>query len=187
VSAPSLKASAFLSEIQAIRSLCTPERFTEVVRALPADTAALVERPPLPVEWMEARHARELIRAAYRVAFDSDDSFVLEVARRATRADMATLYRGFVLTPTADHLIERASTLYSTYIKGGTVSVKRVDEHVLEVTQEGVPAADPVMWMYRRGVIWAMLEAVQLKIVRLEPVRGGGKESYCVFRVEWAD
>jgi hypothetical protein len=67
------------------------------------------------------------------------------------------------------------------------VSVTRVDDHVLEVTQADVPAADAVMWMYRRGVIWAMLEAAQLKVVRLEAVRGGGRDSYCVFRVEWAD
>jgi hypothetical protein len=184
--APTAKATGFISAVSAIRSLCTPSDFAAVVRALPPDTAALVERPPLPLEWMPTRHFTELVVAAHRIAFAGDDDKVIQAASRAMRNDLKTIYRVFIRFMSPGYVIERGAKLFDTYNRdNGALTVARTSESSAEITYRGILNANPTVWLYHRGAIHGVLEAMGYKSFSVTVQSGGGDTSSCVLVAEW--
>ena len=183
---PISKASGFISMRNAIQSLISPEQYKALMRALPADTAALVERPPLPVEWLPVRFGKELLETAHKVAFDGNDQLVFETARRALVSDLKTIYRIFIRFLSPQYVIERGAKLYDTYTRhNGSLTVREIGPKSAELTYRNVVDSTPLVWVYQCGAAYGVLEATGLKDIRVEIKSGGGTSPTCVIHAHW--
>ncbi len=183
---PEAKAAGFISTLKAVQALLSPPTFARVVRALPPATAALVEHPPLPLEWIPVERYGDLIAVALREGFGGDEERIVDVGRRAIGGDLKTIYRMFIKLLSAQYVIERATKLWLTYNRNnGIASVRETGKQTCEITYDDVRGIYPGHWSYQRGVIHSIVDATGYKRVAVRVLRGGRMEHSAVMQVTW--
>ena len=137
-----------------------PEAFAAFEARLPPQTAQLVKKPPLPVEWLPCERYGELVSTALRYAFAGDEESVIDMGRRALFHDLKTLYRLFVRLRSPAWAIERGSKLWLTYNhNNGLLHTKQIGDRQCMVIYEKVCAVYPGFWAYQRGCLLAVVKA----------------------------
>src|SRR5262245_26212488 len=134
------KAQGFNSTVVALRELCSPEQFGQIVSALSPETRALVERPALPLEWLPDRHFTELIATAERLILRGDEAAFEKLGAESLKRDISTVYRVFIRIASPQYVISRAAQIWSTYARnGGTLTATPIGDRSVDVRYEGVP------------------------------------------------
>jgi len=185
---PETKGSGFLAIVNTLRAMLPEETFERMVRALPADTAELVRKPPLPVAWVVSRHFFDVVNAAARIGFGGEEERLLEVGRRAMQADLKTVYRMFIKLFSPGFVIERGTRLWQTYSRNsGTLRAAAVGDKACDVFYEDLPKQymTNAYWAYQRGCLKGVIEATGMKSVQVEVREGGGRENRAVVRISW--
>jgi hypothetical protein len=186
---PETKGSGFLAIVNTLRVMLPEEAFERVVRALPADTAELVRKPPLPVAWVHSRHFFDVVGAAARVAFGGDEERLLEVGRRAMQGDLKTVYKMFIKLFSPGFVIERGTRLWQTYSRNsGHLRAAAVGDKACDVFYEDLPQKymTTAYWAYQRGCLKGVIEATGMKNVQVDVLEGGGRENRAVVRIRWS-
>jgi hypothetical protein len=185
---PQSKANNFNTCVATLRRLVGDERFAQVVAALPPETQALVHKPPLTTTWVPTRNFAAVIETAGRELFASDETKIVDWARRAVASDLRTVYRFFIRFLSPSFVIERAARVWSTYTHdNGTMRAAVVGERTCEVYYQGLAAevVSPLYWAWQRGSILAAADASGVTEARAETKTGGGHERDCVLRITW--
>ncbi len=185
---PEAKGSGFNAPVETLRKMATPEAWARFVAALPPDTQALVQRPPLAVEWVPFRHFMDVLRAGETTLFGGDPERFAEVGRQAIGLSLKTLYRALIRLASPQFIIERSARMYETYVRNnGTVRAEPVGDKMCEVHYSGLDrdCVSPASWAFQRGSLQGVSETINVKSVKVERVKGGGRSPDCVFRVSW--
>jgi hypothetical protein len=188
VGEPQTKANNFNTCVGTLRRLVGDDAFARVVAALPSETRAVVQKPPLATTWVPTRHFAAVIETAGRELFGGDEERVVDWSRQAVRSDLRTVYKMFIRFLSPAFIVERAARLWTTYtLDNGTMRAAVVGERMCEVYYEGLGAdvVSPLYWAWQRGTIHAAADATGVKDVRTEAVRGGGRTRDLVLRVSW--
>jgi hypothetical protein len=188
VGEPESKGSGFASAVAILRKSVQPELFERVVAALPAETAELVRRPPLPVAWIAVRHFPQLLVAVHAHAFGDDERKYEEWGRQALLADLRTIYKVFIRFLSPQFVIERGTKLWETYARNqGSVRSMAEGETSAVVTYESLPAelVSPLFWAYQRGALLGIMEATGMKQMAVETLEGAATATHARFRISW--
>lgn len=110
-----VKAVGFNSAVRGIRTVAGDESFAQLVKMLPAETVALIERPPLPVSWISPIHFEHLSTHANKLCFEGREEPMLQAAKRAMKDDLSTLYKVFIRLLSPQYVIERGTKIWDTY------------------------------------------------------------------------
>lgn len=183
---PEAKASGFNSTVRSLRAMLPPSAFERVVRSLPAATTELVQRPPLPLEWIPVQRYADLIEAALREGFGGDEERIVDVGRRMIVGDLKTIYRMFIKLLSPQYVIQRSARLWLTYNRNnGFVRVKQTGPQSCEVHYESVRGIYAGHWAYQRGVILGVIEATGYRHVAVKVLKGGRSEHDMVLHTSW--
>jgi hypothetical protein len=183
---PEYKALGFNSCVRALKAVAPPERLPPVWAALPPDTRALVETPPLPIEWLSYRHSFALFRTAHDVAFDRDVRRTAEIARRAVRDDMNVVHKLLVRLASPEQVITRAARLWGNYWRNnGEVRIERREPKHIWVHYSGQQHATPLFWAMQCACVKALADATGVAGVRAAVDDGRACETSCVIAVSW--
>jgi hypothetical protein len=183
---PESKASGLLSWTKVVRASVDGASWSRFVAALPAESRALFERPPLAVTWLPVRLTLPIWQIAAEVLFHGDLEKMTEIGRRQIREDLSTIYRVFIRILSPRYVAERAASLYGTYFRNnGTMAVLDETDHSLDVQVDGVPQPTPAFYASLRGSIIGTIEMTGVHDVRVALVEGGGTTSRARFRATW--
>ncbi len=132
---------------------------TERVRKeVPADTAALIQRPPLSISWVDARHMDQLLGALERVAgTEVVVTYGLEATRRSFGPVLSPMLRGMVgmFGATPASIFGHLDRIASLMIRGATYSYQatRRDRGRAHGPQRGPPGRGLVSQLDRRALL----------------------------------
>jgi hypothetical protein len=186
VAEPELRAVGFNAWVRELRQIAAPDRFADLVTALPAPTAALVDRPPAPDEWLSYSHPFALVHLAHERLFHGDERITSNVSRRIVGQDLRGLYRVFVRLTSPEFVIDRAARLWPTYWRNnGTVRVEPVNGEHVRVRFEGLSHATPLFWTLQCGLVRGVTEATRIASVSVRILDGRDSPSDCTFDVTW--
>jgi hypothetical protein len=166
VEEPEQKALAFNSVVREVRALADPRHFAALLQQLPAGTRALVEQPPLPIEWLPYTHSWSLVRKAHEVCFDGDEQRTAEIGRRAVVNDLKLVHKMFIRLASPEF-------------------VERVAAGCVRVHYQGLRHATPLFWQVQAGTLRGLAEATGLAAVHIAIVDGKHSPSRCVVAVNW--
>jgi hypothetical protein len=174
---PSSKAAGFATVVSILRELADAPAFTRFTAALPVETAALIEVPPIAIEWLPIDHFYALVDTAERVLFAGDTSRVVDLGRRSIAHDLGTIYRAFIRLATPELTLTRTAKMWSAYNRDhGSLTVVMRGTDVADVTYDGIPSRAPgAFWNYQLGALRAVVEATGLHNVStrmLAPAKG---------------
>ena len=186
-SRPLAKAAGFNSVVAVLRDgLLSADAFAAVVRKLPPETAAAIERPPLSVQWIPCARYGDLVSATLEHGFAGDEEQLVEMGRRAFLHDLKTLYRVFIKVLTPAFVIERGSALWLTYNRNnGTLTTRRTGDRTVEVSYEKIVAVYPGFWSYQRGCLLAALQATGYSKGTVVLARPADAKGNALFKVDW--
>jgi hypothetical protein len=188
VGEPESKASGFNGGVAALRKVAGEAAFEHlVIPLLPAETAALVRKPPLAVAWLPARNFIDLVRAADRI-FGGDESKLMEWGHQALLGDMKTVYRMFIRLLSPQFVIERGAKLWDTYVRNqGTARATVTGDRSADVRYEGLALElmSPAYWAYQRGALRGIMDATGMKNIQVETIAGAGNNNHAHFRIRW--
>jgi hypothetical protein len=183
---PESKGSGLLSWVKVVHDRVDAARWQRFVTALPPESRALIERPPLPVTWLPLRFVQPIWQSATDLLFDGDLEKVAEVGRLQIRADLSTIYRVFIRVASPRYVAQRATALYGTYFRAnGLMSVVAEGEHRTDVRVAGVALPTPAFYASLRGSVAGAIELTGVHDVRAEIVEGGGASPNALFTVTW--
>ena len=183
-----LKGTGFASATAALREVAGETAFSRMVPLLPPATQALVNRPPLPMTWVEAVRFAELLDVAARELLANDERRAQAAARVAMGNDLRGVYKIFIRLLSPTYVISRGAKMWDTYQRNnGTVRSESVGERAAEVHFVGISPelSIPMFWAWQRGVLQAIGEATGIQNVRVDTVSGGGHTNTCVMRASW--
>ncbi len=179
------KGNGFISAIRALERMLGP-RLSEVVAALPSETAALISRPPLSVAWIPMRHVRSVMRAAHEVGFAGDLAKMKELGRQSVAHDLSGVYAVFIRIASPKFVTERAAKLFANYSRNaGRLSVKEAGSNYVLLEYQDVFEGAPFYWAYQQGGVIAALDATGVKGAATEIVSGGGNTNNAIVRASW--
>lgn len=182
---PQSKGAGFTTTANTLREDATGATWEAFLQALPEATAALVQKPPLAVAWIDVRHFGQLITQGQRVIFAGDVAGIERVARRAIYKDLNTLYRMFIRLSSPTFVIQRAAKIWGAYNQNhGSLSAEAVDAHSARVFYRQIAIGNEAFWAYARGAIMATVDATGIKNGRIQLTAGGGVDS-ADFLVTW--
>jgi hypothetical protein len=182
------KAAGFNSVVAVLRdSMLGAAAFADVVRKLPAATAAAIETPPLPVQWIPCERYADLVSAVLVHGFGGDEERLVEMGRRAFLHDLKTVYRVFIKLMSPSHVIARASNLWLTYNRGnGALTARALDDRRCEVSYDKIVAVYPGFWAYQRGCLLAAVQATGYTNATVVLSRHDALGN-AMFTVDWRD
>jgi hypothetical protein len=181
-----VKAAGFNSQLEAMKKVGGEAAWPRFIAALTPETRALVDRPPMAMTWLPARHAVEVDNKGVELLFGGDAQRMIDVGRENFRQDLGTVYRFFVRIASPQYVAARAATIYQTYTRNnGSMRVTRSEPRDIELVIEGVVTASPAFYMLRRGNVLGAIDATGVKGAAVELVSGGGHESGCVLQATW--
>jgi len=182
------KAVTFNTLIEVLRETTTPSAFQALVKALPRETAKLIERPPLPPTWLPYSHSFALVRTACDVLYAGDEERTSELARRAVLRDLNSLYRLFIKLASPTYVMDRAVRIWETYWRNnGTVRVEREGPAAALVHFEGVANATSLFWVMQCGSLRGILEATGVQGLEVRIAEGRDDPHNCKVRVRWRE
>jgi hypothetical protein len=184
---PLAKAAGFNSVVAVLRGgLLSADAFAAVVGKLPPETAAAIERPPLPMQWIPCARYADLVSATLVHGFSGDEERLVEMGRRAFLHDLKTLYRVFIKLLSPAFVVERGSALWLTYNRNnGILTARRVGERAVEVSYEKIVAVYPGFWSYQRGCLLAAVQATGFSKVTVVLSRHADANGNALFKVDW--
>jgi hypothetical protein len=158
---PMAKGAGFNSIVAVLRDeFLKGEEFAGLVRKLPAETAAVIQTPPLPMEWIPCARYGDLLSGVLKHSFRGDEQRVVELGRRAFLYDLKTLYRVFIKLMSPGFVIDRASRIWQTYNRdNGSLSARKLGDSRCEVSYDRVRAIYPGFWAHQRGCLLAAVQA----------------------------
>ena len=178
------KAAGFNTTAKALRRMLGNERFEQLTQTLPADTQALLRRPPPAMQWLPLGHFLALIHGAE--ACLGGVSHVEELARKAISEDLNTVYRVFIRLATPQYVLTRAANLFSTYNQNnGELVIRQTSVTSVEVAYIGQASDSPAYWAYQKGALWAVVNLLGLRAPAIAPIAPRKNED-AVFRVSWS-
>ena len=170
---PMTKGAGFTSMWRLVQETLTPAELTTCKSALPQDTLALTQTPPLAIAWLTFGHTRNM-RAAMEKAVGTTRACTLydDIAMRMLLGDLNTIYKILIRVSTIDFVLGRASALYGKYTQDcGTLDMQRADATHAVAHYRDVPD-DSIVWGYSLGgACRGALHAVGAKNVRLVHVK----------------
>ncbi len=181
----SAKAAGFISLIAVLRE-DLGDRFAKVHDALPAETQALVDKPPMPMSWMSQHHFESLLDAIWRLGVGESADAITRLSRKQMTRDMSTIYKVLMHLASTEAVIKKSSTIYSTYTKNGVMSSRELGPKHAEITLQGMINPTPAWWAYQRGAILGVLDAAGTKAPEVVIKEGGGTQPNAVFDISWA-
>jgi hypothetical protein len=188
VAHPEAKGAGFNTVASVIRTMLGAKGFESMTRALPPGTAALMKKPPLPMQWVACDHFGDLISTALRAGFHGDETKIVEVGRQSLVHDLNTLYRMFVRLLSPRYVIDRGAKLWLTYNRNnGTLRAVQTGDRSCDVFYEGVACVYPGFWSYQRGCLLAAMEATGYKKATITLVRGAGVTGDAQFALQWGE
>jgi hypothetical protein len=181
------KAAGLISWLKVARQNSGADEWARFLAALPPESRALVERPPLPVTWLPAATTTAIIDKASEMLFGGDVDKQIEVARQQLRNDLSTIYRVFIKVASPKYVASRAAAIYGTYFRNnGTMRVIAETDNSVDIVVEGVRLPSPSQYANFRGSILGALELTRVKNPRVVIVSGGGAtETSCLYRASW--
>jgi hypothetical protein len=180
------KAVGFNSAVRGIRAIAGEESFAQMVKMLPAETAALIERPPLPVSWLSPIHFELLSTHAFKLCFEGREEPLLQAAKKAMKDDLSTLYKVFIRLLSPQYVIERGTKIWDTYNRNnGSLVARQTGDRTAEVRYSGIVTSYPEFWIWQRGCIIGALEQTGLKAPRALLKAGGGRSSEGIIEASW--
>jgi hypothetical protein len=183
---PEAKASGLISWTRAVRQSVDSARWNRFLAAMPPETRALLENPPLPITWLPMRLMRPIFDNANDLLFDGDLEKTTDVSRRQIRDDLSTIYRVFIRVASPRFVASRASIIYSTYFRNnGSARVVAETERSVDILVEDVALPSPELFARMRGSILGGIELTGARNPRVQIVSGGGSEPSCLFRAHW--
>ncbi len=185
---PESKGSGFASAVAVLKRMAPADELERVLASLPAQTAELVRKPPLPVAWIASSHLRLLSAAVSRELFGGDEKKLEEWGRQAMLSDLRGMYKMFVRFLSAQFVIERAAKLWDQYSRNqGSVRAAPAGDAAAEVVYSGLPVElmTPAFWAYQRGVLRGVMEATGYKAISVETLEGAGSSGHARFRISW--
>jgi hypothetical protein len=186
---PLAKAAGFNSVVSVLRDgMLDARSFAAVVARLPAETAAAIKTPPLPVQWIPCERYGDLVSTALRFGFDGDEEQLVEMGRRAFLYDLKTLYRMFIKLLTPSFVISRGTKLWLTYNRNnGLLTARQVGDRRCEVTYENIVAVYPGFWSYQRGCLLAAVQATGYQKVTVAMGRVADLRGNALFTIDWSE
>ena len=179
------KATGFISFLSTLEGMLPPDDFARFLAAVPAETKVLVDKPPLAMSWIDDDHFNALFKALDDSVARGNFAIFAEAGRQQMHRDMTTIYKLLMHLATPQMVIRKASTLYSTYTKNGSMIAKELGPRACVVTITNGDGIMPQTWIYHRGTIMGVLECAGVKAPKVEVVKGGGHEAYCEYHVSW--
>ena len=183
-----IKAAGFNSAVAAMREIIAADAFARVAASLSPATQALLNRPPLPMSWVEAARFAELLQAVARELWGNDERKAQAMARHAMAGDLRGVYKIFIRFLSPTFVISRGAKLWETYSRNnGSMYTLPIGERGAEVHYQGIAPelSFPMYWAWQRGALQAVGEATGIKNVRVETISGGGNQNECVVRATW--
>lgn len=163
-----------------------PGAAADVIRALPADVAAVFDRPILAGQMVPYRVFVELIRGVDRAAGHGDLSICEEIGEFAARGDHDGMFESMKTVIDAKTIYGRAPIFWSRYCDTGKSMVIYVHDNDAATRVEGFPEMDPahcrLMSGWMRG--WALLTYAK-SIVIEHPICVSRKGPFCEWRTKW--
>lgn len=186
MSEPEAKASGLISWMKVLRKSVDAARWDRFLAALPPETRALVEHPPLPITWLPMKLVRPIFEHAGDLLLDHDLEKVADVSRRQIREDLRTIYRVFIRVASPRFVASRAAAIYSTYFRNnGSARIVADSERSADILVEHVAMPSPDLYARMRGSILGGIELTGARSPRVQIVSGGGSEPNCLFRADW--
>ena len=180
------KAAAIISVLATLRETLTPAQLDAFLRALPPDTRALVEKPPLASTWILSDHFFAILDTLHEGVYGRDLARTTELARAAMLNDLSTIYRVFIRLSSPGFVLARGAKIYTTYTRNnGELAVPEVGDHFARITLRGNARCTPTVWAYNTGAILATMQATGVKEPKVEIVSGGKDLPECEWRVTW--
>jgi hypothetical protein len=186
VGEPEAKASGLISWTRVLRKSVDTAHWDRFLAALPPETRAVVEHPPLPITWLPMKLLRPVFEQANELLFDGDLDKTADVSRRQIREDLRTIYRVFIRVASPRFVASRAAGIYSTYFRNnGSARVVADTERSADILVENVALSSPDLYARMRGSILGGIELTGARNPRVQIVSGGGSEPNCLFRADW--
>jgi hypothetical protein len=183
---PEAKASGVISWTRVARKSVDSARWNRFLAALPPETRAIVEKPPLPITWLPLELLLPIFEQANNLLFDGDLEKAVDMSRRQIREDLSTIYRVFIRVASPRFVASRAAAIYSTYFRNnGSARVVAETERSVDILVADVARPSPQLYARMRGSILGGIELTGARNPRVQVVSGGGNESSCLFRAEW--
>jgi hypothetical protein len=183
---PEAKASGLHSWIRTVRETVDDAAWARFVDAVPKESQALLQHPPLAITWLPTRVLEPIWQRSTEILFGGDLERVAEVARRQLRADLSTIYRVFLRIATPKFVASRAAALYGTYFRNnGAMSVVAESDHSVDILVADVPNPTPYFYASLRGSIIGTIELTGVSEVRAVIVSGGNTARSCLFQATW--
>jgi hypothetical protein len=187
VSAVETKAVGFNSAVRGIKAIAGDEAFGQLVKMLPAETVALIEKPPLAVAWISPIHFEHLATHANKLCFEGREEPLLQAAKRAMKDDLSTLYKVFIRLLSPQYVIERGTKIWDTYNRNnGALVARQTGDRSAEVRYTGIVTSYPEFWVWQRGCIIGALEQTGLKMPGALLKSGGGHGPEAIIECNWS-
>jgi hypothetical protein len=162
---PMMKAQGVLSSTREWRALLTPEEWKTVYAALPEASRGVVDKPPLPIEWVKYEIAT-VWSAVITQAIGVERSIALheQVGRQMIKNDMNTVYRALMRMMTVEYVVKKAASVYSQYARdAGNVQVTLLAPKHLRAAYRGLPDINSEYVAFTVGVNKGVLDLAGVK------------------------
>lgn len=180
------KAQGFTSFVSVLREQLAPSTFERLAAALPPQTRAVVDKPPMAMSWIPQEHFDALLTATWDLAVAKNEEAMVDLSRRQMVHDMSTIYKVLMHLASVDAVLKKSATIYSTYSQNGRMVSRSLEPKHAEIAMEDVESGTPAYFAYLRGAIIGVLEAAGTKSFKVVMKSGGGSSHGAIYDITWS-
>ena len=168
------KGMGFSQAAGELRRLMDDAAWTACLAAMPPDTRGLIDRPPVPSQWLSVTHFLAMIDSPRRATLANWQELAFGSGRAATKKTFKTVHRIFVQMLDPGWVIRRSAPAWGSYYRdfgGPPEIVEHSPAHVL-FRFHGTGAHE-AFWQHIRGGMAAIGDLTRLKDPEQTLVSGG--------------
>lgn len=178
----------FTQAANELRRLMDAAAWTKCVAAMPADTRALIDAPPVPSAWLDVKHFLAMMDSPRKAALPNWEDLAFQSGQAATKRTFKTVHRIFVQMLDPSWVIRRSANAWGSYYKdfGGPPEIVEMSAtHVLfRFHGTGGHAA---FWHHIRGGLSALCELTRVKDPKQTLTDGGADGCDTMsLRIDWS-
>ncbi len=134
-----IKGASLINTIGILREVLGVARFQEIVALCPPPTQNLIRRTLIAVEWVALDQWAPFVQTIFEYICRKDEHQFRRLMRAVCKRDFSTLYRSYIAQTSPQGVLEKSSTIWSSYFDSGSL--------VLAPVEPGQDPLQPILQM----------------------------------------
>ena len=122
-----IKGASLINTIGILREVLGVARFQEIVALCPPVTQNLIRRTLIAVEWVTLDHWAPFVQTIFEYICRKDEHQFRRLMRAVCKRDFSTLYRSYIAQSSPQGVLEKSSTIWSSYFDSGSLTLALVE------------------------------------------------------------